>query len=74
MVDGIKEKLNMRYQGRSWYDMIESVKTNSDSTSEIVAYHKIKRKFPNLLDMEKENPDELQICEFKGQNFDLIVE
>jgi hypothetical protein len=42
--------------------MIESAKTNSDSTSEIVAYHKVKRIFLNLMDMEKKDLDELQIC------------
>jgi hypothetical protein len=49
--------------------MIKSVKPGSHSTSEIVAYHKIKRIFLNLADMEKEDPNELQICEFNGQNF-----
>jgi hypothetical protein len=53
--------------------MMESTKPNSHSTSEIVAYHKLKRIFLNLMDMEKENPDELQICEFKGQNFELVA-
>ena len=24
------------------------------------------------MDMEKEKPDELRICEFKGQNFELV--
>jgi hypothetical protein len=47
---------------------MESTKPNSHSTSEIVAYHK------NLMGMEKENPDELQICEFKGQNFELVAQ
>jgi hypothetical protein len=42
------------------------------TTSEIVAYHKVKRKFLNLTDMVKEDPDKLQICEFNGQDFDLI--
>ena len=42
------------------------------STSEIVAYHKVKRKFVSLTDIKKENPDKLQICEFRGQDFELI--
>ncbi len=33
---------------------------------------KEKRIFLNLMDMEKEKPDELRICEFKGQNFELV--
>ena len=44
-----------------------------DSTSsEIVAYHKVKRRFINLKDMQSEDPDLLQIYEFKGQDFDLV--
>jgi hypothetical protein len=67
MVDGIKEKHNVRCQGRSWYEMIEMAKTNLDSTSEIVAYHKVKRIFLNLIDMEKEDPNEILTCEFRSQ-------
>ena len=26
------------------------------------------------MDMEKEKPDELRICEFKGQNFELVTD
>ena len=54
--------------------MIQSTKQSSHQISEIVAYHKRKRIFLRLTDMEKENPDELQICEFKGQNFELIAD
>ena len=52
--------------------MKESTKPSSHPTSEIVAYHKVKRIFLNLMDMEKEDPDELQICEFKGEDFELV--
>jgi hypothetical protein len=48
--------------------------TKPSLTSEIVAYHKVKSKFLNLVDMQKENPDELQICEFNGQDFEVIAE
>jgi hypothetical protein len=54
--------------------MMNSTKLNPHPTSEIVAYHRVKRIFLNLMDMEKENPDELQICEFNGQNFELIAD
>ena len=74
MVDGIKEKQNERCGSRSWCEMIESTKRSLRQTDEIVAYHKGKRIFLSLTDMEKENPDELQICEFKGQNFELIAD
>ena len=63
MVDGIKEKQNERCASRSWYEMIKSPESSSHETSELVAYHKIKRIFLSLKDMEQENPDQLQICE-----------
>ena len=53
--------------------MIQSTNQSSHQSSEIVAYHKVKRIFLKT-DMEKENPDELQICEFNGQDFELIVD
>ena len=49
--------------------MMESTNSNSRSASEIVAFHKVKRIFLNLRDMEKEDPEQLQICEFRGQVF-----
>ena len=54
--------------------MIKSTNSSSHPTSEIVAYHKVKRKFLNLVDMEKEDPNELQICEFNGQDFELVAD
>ena len=54
--------------------MIKSANTNSDSTSEIVAYQKVKRIFLNLIDMEKVDPNEILICEFRGQDFELIAD
>ena len=54
--------------------MIESTKQSSHQTSEIVAYHKVKRIFLSLTDMEKEDPEQIQICEFKGQDFELIAD
>jgi hypothetical protein len=54
--------------------MIQSTKSSLQSASEIVAFHKVRRVFLSLTDMEKENPDEFQICEFKGQDFELIVD
>jgi hypothetical protein len=54
---------------------MESTKPSSHSTSVIVAYHKTKRIFLNLMDMEKEeDPEQLQICEFRGQDFELVTE
>ena len=45
MVDGIEEKQNERCAGGGWNEMMESIKPSSQSTSEIVAFHKVKRKF-----------------------------
>ena len=51
-----------------------STKSRSHSTSELVAYHRVKRKFLNLMDLENEDPDQLVMCEFKGQDFELIAD
>lgn len=54
--------------------MIRSPESSLHETSELVAYHKVKRIFLNLKDMEQEDPDQLQICEFRGQNFELVAD
>ena len=43
----------MRYRNRTWCEMMKSIKLSSDQTSEIVLYHKVKRIFLNLMDIEK---------------------
>jgi hypothetical protein len=53
VVDGIKEKQKDRCRSGSWYEMTESTKPSSRLTSEIVTYHKVKRIFLSLTDMEK---------------------
>ena len=65
MVDGIEEKQNERCAGGGWNEMMESIKPRSQSTSEIIAFHKVKRKFLSLKAMEKEDPNEILICEIK---------
>jgi hypothetical protein len=45
----------------------------SHPTSEIVAFHKLKRRFVDLKDIEKENTNEPIMCEFKGQDFELVA-
>jgi hypothetical protein len=42
-------------------------------TSEIVAYHKVKRIFLSLKDMESEDAGLFLICEFKGYNFEIVA-
>ena len=73
-MDGIKEKQNERCASRSGCKMIQSTKQSSHQTSELVAYHKVKRIFLSLKDMEQEDPDQLQICEFRGQDFELVAD
>jgi hypothetical protein len=40
---------------------------------EYVAYHRAKRVFIPLTDIESENPNEIEFYEFEGQNFKLIA-
>lgn len=56
MVDAITEARNERYRNRRWCEMMKSIKLSSDQISEIVLYHKVKRIFLNLMDIEKEDP------------------
>ena len=72
VVDGITTKQGERYTSRSRWKMNQSTRESSHKTSDIVAYHKAKHKFLSLTDMEKEDPDKLQICQFRGQDFELI--
>ena len=46
---------------------------NSTAETEYLAYHKAKRKFMSLDDIENEKPEDIQICEFKDQNFKLVA-
>ena len=40
----------------------------------LVAYHKIKRKFINPMDMPGErDPDQLVMCELRGHDFELVA-
>ena len=74
MVDAINEKCNERRKSRSWSQMIDSTTSDLHPATEIVAYHKVKRIFLDLTDMENEDPDDLQICEFNGQDFELLAD
>ncbi len=40
---------------------------------DIVAFHKTKRKFVNLKDMETEDADHFLICEFNGYDFEILA-
>jgi hypothetical protein len=70
MVDAVKKGYYARSQRRNNKHMNMAKNKN---TSEIVAYHKIKRKFLDLLDMQNEDPDQLEIYEFTGEDFELVA-
>jgi ribosomal protein L20A (L18A) len=36
---------------------------------EYVAYHRVKRVFIAITDIESENPEDIEVYEFEGQNF-----
>ncbi len=40
---------------------------------DIVAFHKTKRKFVNLKDMETEDAAHFLICEFNGYDFEILA-
>jgi hypothetical protein len=46
----------------------------SSTTVEIAAYHKLKRIFLSLAEIENEDPQLIEIYEFNGENFRLIAE
>jgi len=65
VVDGTEKEPNERCTGGSWYEIMESIKPLSPSTSEIVAFHKVKRLFLNLADIDKEDPNQLMMCNLR---------
>jgi len=40
---------------------------------EYVAYHRVKRVFLPITDIERENPEDIEVYEFEGQYFKLIA-
>ena len=40
---------------------------------EYVAYHRVRRVFIPITDIESENPEDIEVYEFEGQNFKLIA-
>ena len=40
---------------------------------EYVAYNRVKRVFISIRDIESENPEDIEVYEFEGQNFKLIA-
>jgi hypothetical protein len=52
--------------------MTENKAELSNWIEDIVAFHKGRRKFVNLQDMESEDSDQFLICEFKGYDFEIL--
>jgi len=42
--------------------------------NELVAYHKVKRKFLSLADIQNEDPNQLVMYEFRGEDFLLVAD
>jgi hypothetical protein len=40
---------------------------------EYVAYHRVKRVFLPITDIESDNPEDIEVYQFEGQNFKLIA-
>jgi len=40
----------------------------------VILMHKVKGKFLPVTEIENENPEEIEIYEFTGQNFKLVVQ
>ena len=53
------------------YDCKEERRMKNDI--EYVAYHRVKRVFIPITDIESENPEDIEVYEFEGQNFKLIA-
>jgi hypothetical protein len=43
------------------------------SKSEIVAYHRVKRIFLPLAEIQNEDPELIEIYEFTGENFKMVA-
>jgi ribosomal protein L20A (L18A) len=46
---------------------------NTTKEPEFLAYHKVKRKFLQVEEIEAEKPEDIEIYEFFGQNFKLVA-
>jgi hypothetical protein len=53
--------------------MTENKVQLSEWIEDIVAFHKAKRKFVSLKDMESEDADQFLMCEFKCYDFEILA-
>jgi hypothetical protein len=49
------------------------LKKKPSARTEIIAYHKVKRRFLPLGEIQDIDPDLIQIYEFRGEDFNLIA-
>ena len=54
--------------------MTENKMELSDWIEDIVAFHKTKRKFVSLKEIESEDANQFLICEFKGYDFEILAD
>jgi hypothetical protein len=55
------------------YTLIAVLTKKSSGSIELVAYHKVRRIFLSLAEIQKEDPQLVEIYEFNGENFRLIA-
>ena len=53
--------------------MTENKVELSNWIEDIVAFHKTKRKFVSLKEIESEDANQFLICEFKGYDFEILA-
>ncbi len=53
--------------------MTENKAQSFNWIEDVVAFHKVKRKFVSLKDMESEDADQFVICEFNGYDFEILA-
>jgi len=53
--------------------MTENKAQLSNWIEDVVAFHKVKRKFVSIKDMESEDADQFVICEFNGYDFEILA-
>jgi hypothetical protein len=55
-------------------ELIAVLTKKSSATVEILAYHKVKRIFLSLAEIQHEDPSLIEIYEFNGENFRLVAQ
>ncbi len=71
-MDAVEKKQDERCASGDWSEIMEL--QNPHPTTELVAYHKVKRKFLSLADIQNEDPNQLVMYEFRGEDFVLVAD